>query len=365
MKKYFLLILLLSLVPIVFAEEKICVVYFYSDTCPHCANLKSYLDEIENKYDDKIMLTRYELHNLKNYEIYNKFCGVKDIPIEQRKVPLLGINDQFLMGENQIRDNLENEIESALNTGIRKCPLEGEMKCHATNYTEEGTDKLIKGKVTWPLIFVSSLVDGINPCAFAVLIFLLTYLISISNKKRRMLAAGIAYIISVYVTYLLAGFGILTAIQVSGLSGIIFKIAAGIAIIAGIINIKDYFFYGKGFSLKIPESRKSIIERFAYKANIPAAIVLGFLVSMFELPCTGGVYLAILAMLASSKVLALPYLLVYNFIFVLPLIVIMLFIYFGMKAEHIERWRESRKNIMRLILGLILVGLGLIMLFIK
>ena len=365
MKKYFLLIFLLLLVPIVFAEEKICVVYFYSDTCPHCANLKPYLDEIENKYRDKVMLTRYEVHNLKNYELYNRFCTVQSIAIEDRVVPLLGINDKSFMGEYQIKDNLENEIKAMLEGGIRRCPLEGNMECHAANYTQEGTDKIVKQKITWPLIFISAAVDGINPCAFAVLIFLLTYLISISNKKRRMLAAGIAYIISVYVTYLLAGLGILTAIQVSGLSGIIFKIAAGIAIIAGIINIKDYFFYGKGISLKIPESRKSIIERFAYKANIPAAIVLGFLVSMFELPCTGGVYLAILAMLASSKVLALPYLLVYNFIFVLPLIVIMFIIYFGMKAEHIERWRESRKNVMRLILGLVLVGLGLIMLFIK
>lgn len=362
MKRYLLLFLFL-LIPVVLANEKICVVYFYSDTCQHCANLKPYLDEIDSKYNDKIMLTRYEVHNLKNYELYNKFCGFNNLPLEERKVPLLGINDKFLIGEYEIRDNLEKEINRALETGIRKCPLQGEMECHPLNDTREGTDNLIKGKVTWPLVLVTGLVDGINPCAFAVLIFLLTYLITISNKKRRMLIAGIAYIASVYVTYLLAGFGILTAIQVSGLSGIIFKVAAGIAIVAGIINIKDYFYYGKGFSLKIPDSKKSIIERFAYKANIPAAIVLGFLVSMFELPCTGGVYLAILAMLANSNVIALPYLLVYNLMFVLPLIVIMLVIYFGMKAEHIERWKESRKNWMRLVLGLVLVGLGLIMLF--
>src|SRR3989344_8084439 len=197
MKKYFLLLFLLLLVPIVFAEDKICIVYFYSDTCPHCANLKPYLDEIENKYSDKIMLTRYEVHNLKNYELYNRFCTVQSIAIEDRVVPLLGINDKSFMGEYQIKDNLENEIKEMLESGVRRCPLEGNMECHAANYTKEGTDKIVKQKITWPLIFISAAVDGINPCAFAVLIFLLTYLISISNKKRRMLAVGIAYIISV------------------------------------------------------------------------------------------------------------------------------------------------------------------------
>jgi len=216
-----------------------------------------------------------------------------------------------------------------------------------------------------PLILGAGLIDGINPCAFAVLIFLIVFLLHVSNTKKPMIKAGLAYISAVYVSYFLAGLGLLSIIQIAGISLIVIKIAAVVAIVAGLINIKDYFWYGKGFSLKIPESKKPIIERFAKKANIPAAIVLGFLVSMFELPCTGGVYFAILALLADkvTKINAIYYLGIYNLAFILPLIIILLAVLFGMKAEHIERWRTRRKNVMKLILGLLLILLGLSLLF--
>ena len=85
---------------------------------------------------------------------------------------------------------------------------------------------------------------------------------------------------------------------------------------------------------------------------------------MFELPCTGGVCLAILAMLANTvtRIQAIGYLLIYNVMFVLPLIIILAAIAFGMKAEHIESWRSSKKNIMKLAIGIILLALGIAML---
>ncbi|MFH1125956.1 MAG: cytochrome c biogenesis protein CcdA, partial [Candidatus Altiarchaeota archaeon] len=142
------------------------------------------------------------------------------------------------------------------------------------------------------------------------------------------------------------------------------KIAAVVAILAGLVNIKDYFWYGKGFTLKIPESKKKTIESWVHKANIPGALVLGFLVSMFELPCTGGVYLAILALMADTmtRLKAILYLLIYNVMFVAPLLVILVLILKGMKAEHIENWRQSKKNFMKLAMGLLLLVLGTVML---
>ena len=176
-----------------------------------------------------------------------------------------------------------------------------------------------------------------------------------------MVKAGSVYILAVYVTYLLAGLGLLTAIHISGVSSIIVKAAAAFALFAGFVNVKDYFWYGKGFSFEIPKSKKGIIEEWTKKANVPAAIVLGFLVSMFELPCTGGVYLAILAMLANTvtKTVAFGYLLIYNIMFVLPLVAILVLVTKGMKAEHIESWRSAKKDWMRLVLGLFLAALGL------
>ncbi len=349
-------------------EEGICIIYFYGDGCSKCAEIKPFIEELEQKYNGQIHVTKLELyHNLQNYQLYNKYCSVQNIPIENRGIPLVAIGDRFFMGANQIRENLEKEIQEAIKRGREICPLPGEMSCHDLNVTQSETNPVIPGlkeKITRPIIIGAGLADGINPCAFAVLIFMITFLIEVSSTKKRMIKAGLFYIAAVYVTYFLAGVGLLAAIQVTGLTNVIGKIAAGIAIIAGMINVKDYFWYGKGISLQIPESKKGVIQKWVYKANIPAAIILGFLVSMFELPCTGGIYLAILAMLANNvtQTTAIYYLLIYNLMFVLPLAIILLAVTFGMKAEHIESWRQKKKNWMKLIMGLVLLGLGVALL---
>ena len=343
--------------------DAICVIYFYSTGCTKCAEIKPFLEGLEGKYGDKIHINKLEVsHNLENYQLYSKYCGVQNIPLEDRGVPMVAIGDKFFMGPGNIEKNLESEIEGLLKSGFRVCPLPGEMGCRNVEVKPGDVNPVASTKkVTLPLVLGAGLIDGINPCAFAVLIFLLTFLLEISSTKRRMVKAGSVYILAVYITYLLAGLGLLTAIQISGVSSIIVKAAAVFALFAGLVNVKDYFWYGKGFSLEIPKSKKEVIEGWTKKANIPAAIVLGFLVSMFELPCTGGVYLAVLAMLANTvtKTAALGYLLVYNVMFILPLVAIMILVTKGMKAEHIESWRSAKKNWMRLVLGLFLLALGI------
>lgn len=349
--------------------DAICIMYFYGTECPKCAQTTPYIESLEAKYGDKIAVTKYEIyHNVKNYQIYNNLCAVQNVEMGQRKIPLVAIGNEYYIGVSKIKDNLELKINEMLKSGERICPLGGEMSCHyIKGHESEDTDHFIlnfKDGITIPLVIGAGLIDGINPCAFAVLIFLLAFLMEVSSNKRRMVKAGIAYVVSVYITYFVAGLGLLTFIQVTGASSVIVKIAAAIAIITGLINIKDYFWYGKGISLKIPESKKGIIEGLVKKANLPAAFILGALVSMFELPCTGGVYLAIVAMLSSTvtKAKAIYYLLAYNIMFVLPLIIIIIAVTKGMKAEHIENWRKSQRNVMKLVLGLLLLLLGIVML---
>lgn len=217
--------------------------------------------------------------------------------------------------------------------------------------------------LTIPALIGGAAIDSINPCAFAVLIFLLGYLLAIGSPKL-IIRVGLTYIVTVFVVYFLAGFGILRALTVFGVAGIIYKIAGIILIFVGLVNIKDFFWYGKGFTLAIPESKKPLIQKYIRKASIPAAIVLGFLVSAFELPCTGGVYLAILGLLANNeKVQAIPYLLLYNFIFVLPLFIILAFVYFGVSANQMEEWRKKNRKWLRLVLGLGAVALGVLILW--
>jgi len=341
-----------------------CVPYFYGRECPKCVEIEPFIEEIEQKYRNRIHIRRLEVyHNKTNYDLLMSYCVGTGIPTEGIGIPFIVIGDRYLMGRAQIKENIESEI-LALKEPMGYCPLQG-MRCHDVNYEITEISPSRKIDISLPIIITSGLIDGINPCAFAVLIFLLAYLTTIAKSRRRMLVVGSTYILMVYLTYFIAGLGLLSFIQISGLTSILYKIAAVTAIIAGVINIKDYFWYGKGISLRIPESREGIIKKWARKMTVPSAIVLGFLVAMFELPCTGGVYLAILAMMADSTTIveSIPYLLLYNLMFILPLIGIFLLAYSGIGTMQIERWRQSKQTWMRLAMGLLLIGLGIIMFY--
>ena len=164
--------------------------------------------------------------------------------------------------------------------------------------------------------------------------------------------------------YFVAGLGLLTVVQQIGLTGIVFTFAAVVAIIAGLINIAEVLLKREIFTLAIPVSQKDAIDRYIRKASIPSAIVLGALVSMVELPCTGGIYLAILGLLGDRMTLAegIPYLLLYNLIFVLPLILILIVMYWGGTPERLETFRAGSRRWVRLVMGIVMVALGAAML---
>ncbi len=214
-----------------------------------------------------------------------------------------------------------------------------------------------------PIVFSTALVDSINPCAIGVLILLVTTLFALSKNKKRMLTVGIIYIAAVYITYLLAGVGLLLFIQKLNLAEPISLVVGGLVIILGLIEIKDFWWYGKGFSLTIPKSRIPLLKKYVKNVSVPGAIVLGIFVAAVELPCTGGPYLAITTLLAKIgfNLTIFSYLLLYNFIFVLPLIVILLLVYFGFSIERIATWKQSKRQWMRLFIGIIMIALGILL----
>lgn len=342
-------LVILSTARSVETEKKTCVFYFYGQGCLSCAETSPFIDKIAKKYP--VNLYKYEIwHNETNRELFFKFCDV--YCINEKLVPIVFIGDKSLVGVESIKDNLEKEIINCVNN-ICPCPEE-----KIKNVTV-----VPKTVITVPILISAALIDSINPCAFAVLIFLLTYLIALGSRKK-ILVVGFGYIVMVFITYFLTGLGLFATVQTIGISVIFYRVAAVISIVAGIINVKDFFFYGKGFSLEIPKSRKPMIEKYIHRASLPAALILGFLVSMFELPCTGGAYLAILSMLANSmtRMTAIPYLFFYNVIFVLPLFVILILMMKGSSAERMEKWRTDKRKYMKLIAGLFLILLGIIML---
>jgi cytochrome c biogenesis protein CcdA len=348
-------------------EGHICIIYFYSEYCSHCQNIKPYLDEIEEKYGVDIALTRLNIDEIENFQIYNSFCREKEY--KGKEIPLVAINNRYFVGEEHIRENLETEIESMLDSEDRICPLTGVMACHAEagdanqyvqGFSEEG--ELIWYK-TLPAIIFSGLIDGINPCAFAVLLFMMTILLELSGSKKRVFKISVAYIISFLATNISLG------LLVYWFSDLVFKgspwplrVAAGIAIFAGLVNIKDYFAYGKGFSLQIPKGTKKIIQKWMNYASVPSAIVLGIILAFFEAPCSATIYYAILEMLRNKTAMlvqAIPYIFLYNLMFIVPLVVLFVIIYFGEQIDILEKWRNNHKKLMKLASGLLFLLIGL------
>src|SRR3990167_615018 len=105
--------------------------------------------------------------------------------------------------------------------------------------------------LTIPIVIAAAVVDSINPCVFGVLIFLIAFMTKMFKSANKMLLFGLLYSAVVYTTYLLLGFGILKVAIGTGFATFFYWLAALIAIGAGLFEIKDYFWYGKGFSLQI------------------------------------------------------------------------------------------------------------------
>lgn len=218
-------------------------------------------------------------------------------------------------------------------------------------------------QLTIPIILVTGLIDSINPCAIGMLIFLISTLFALSKNLRRMLLVGVIYISAVYITYFLAGLGLIWFVQKWDIVEEVGLVVGFLIIILGFIELKDFFWYGRGFSLSINPKYIDRIKRMARHATIPGVIALGFFVAAVELPCTGGPYLAITAYLAQHPfdLRRLFLLALYNFIFVLPLIVIVLAVYGGMHIKAIQRWKQDYKKWMRLVTGLLMIALGILL----
>ena len=229
-------------------------------------------------------------------------------------------------------------------------------------------------ELTLPIVIAAAAVDSINPCVFGVLIFLIAYMTKVFRSPRRMLVGGLIYSAAVYATYLGLGFGILRVTVSIGLSNFFYWFAALIAIFAGLLEIKDFFAYGKGMSLQlIPGSAERIklytskIGDYAEKnflASMAIAVFLGIFVVFVELPCTGAPYFAILALLSKGAfATAVPYLLLYNLVFILPLFIIIGLSYFGTSSAAFEAWRKKHRALMRGVIGVFLLVLGVYMIY--
>jgi len=221
---------------------------------------------------------------------------------------------------------------------------------------------------TLSVVIGSAAIDSINPCAIGVLILMVSVVLGQGGSTRRLLKVGSAFIFSIFATYLIAGLGLVYFF--SSIPIVIaeyLSILVGLLVIgAGILEIKDFFWYGKGFSLQIPTKYANKIHDWSTEEHsLWGVMLLGAFVSAVELPCTGAPYLAIITILKIDfNVVAFGLMVLYNLIFVMPLIIILAMVIGGAKISDVSKWKEESKGTMRLATGILLVALGWILIMI-
>lgn len=225
--------------------------------------------------------------------------------------------------------------------------------------------------VTFGSVIVGGLIDGINPCAFTVLILFITAMLAtvstaadVNIARRRIIGMGAIYIASVFLTYLGLGIGLLATSALFSRFHAPARIGAIVAIGMGLWMLKDFFLPDVGPRLAAPKFVGQWTVDAARKATIPALIVGGFLIGLCTVPCSGAVYLAVLSLLSmqASAFVGFAYLLLYNAMFILPLVALLIAASARPTLNKLAHWNLHHKEWVRLALGSGVVLMGLLIL---
>jgi cytochrome c-type biogenesis protein len=233
----------------------------------------------------------------------------------------------------------------------------GEMLLPATATLEEERALL-------PLVLGTGLLDGLNPCAFAVLLFFIAFLFTIRRTAASIWAMGLIYVAAIYLAYFLIGLGLMQAVLFVNDHHFMAKVGSWLVIGLGLINLKDYFFPQLPVHLRIPTIAHGTIQDWLKRATIPAASLGGFLVGLCTFPCSGGIYVAIVGLLAArtTYLQGVGYLGLYNLAFVVPLLLILAGVGNRRVMHRIRLAEQSSRRWVRLATGLAMVATGAIIL---
>lgn len=221
------------------------------------------------------------------------------------------------------------------------------------------------GIVSFPILTVAGLVDGVNPCAIGMMVMLLGYLLVFAKKPRRVLKTGFLYIVTVFLTYLVVGLGLYSfvkSVDFSQEARMLNIIVGAILLISGLVQFKDFLGIEKGPHLQIPVESRDKLRGLIEKVSYPATVALGVLVTILETPCSLPIYVGTATILANSglsKMLVLGYFLYYNLLFVLPLVVVLVIVWRGKRLAEIKEWEHKAKRWMHLSLSMVLLLMGI------
>ncbi|MBI5141848.1 MAG: thioredoxin family protein [Nitrospirae bacterium] len=351
--------------------------FFYGKGCPHCAAAEPFLEAMKKKYPSLVVKAFETWQNAENARYFVKLaeaCGA-----QVSGVPTFFIGEDVIVGFNKrIAGVLERKIESCAAFG---CPdPANKLKCGDTTYSrlsEQDTivDLPLFGaidtrNISLPVFtFAIAALDGFNPCAFWVLSFLLTIVIHARSRKKILLVGGI-FVVTSAVIYFLFMAAWLNLFLFVGYVGITRILIAVIAIIAGLINVKDFFFFKRGISLTIPDRFKpalfdkmrKLTTQSKTSAVVAGTVVLALFANTVELLCTAGfpaIYTRILTLQHLGSITYYLYLALYNLVYVIPLALMVGFFAMTMGGR---KFSEAQGRVLKIISGTLMLILGLILL---
>lgn len=335
----------------VFADE-VEILYFYEAGCAYCEKLEEFFEQhLEPNYP--IVISKYEIHIPDNANLMLDLAEAYNAKeIIEEGTPAIFVGDKAFQGVSQkVLRGIEEAVQAVVSS-------------EASSALGSPAKENVRKNLTISAIIGASAVDAVNPCAFGVLTLLLSTMLIFSKSSTRshVINAGLAFTAATYICYLLMGFGLFTAIRVAGLQHYVYLGVGVLAIVVGLWNVKDFFWYERWINIEVPQSWRPQLKQITRGVtSVPSAFIIGCLVSVLLLPCTSGPYVVIIGMLSdtATRMQAVYLLLLYNFIFVLPFIIITLGVGFGLTSPaRVEQMRQKWLKRLHLATGIFMLVLG-------
>ena len=354
------------------SEKKFSVelAYFYQKGCPHCDRANYLLKYLLKKYPH-LNIKNIDLNNSDGKRLNETLSNRLNLPSEKRLIaPSIFIGNDYLLPEEMTDYRVEVLIQKY-------------EKVETKAALEIGKDEIKKAEESMINRFKSlgiftvlsaGLIDGINPCAFATLIFFISYLTMMGRKRKEILWVGIGFSAAVFLTYLLIGLGILSFIQhlsfLPIFSKVVYVVTIVFALILGVLSLYDYGQLKRNRSsemkLQLPDFLKKRIHKTIREGSqspryFIAAVTAGFIVSILEFTCTGQVYLPTILFVTnipSLRASAISHLLLYNVMFIIPLLIIFGIVYWGVTSEQLAFFLKKRATTIKLITSLLFFALA-------
>jgi cytochrome c biogenesis protein CcdA/glutaredoxin len=350
-------------------RQPIYLAYFEQAGCQECTRTEYDLNVVLEEYP-QVVVDRFAIEEAENKELNAWLSDEYGVPEEKRlSTPMIFVGQDVLVGTEANLQNLLAAVSKYAGTGAERTWDDFDPEAGGAQIQDTFQRFGVLG------VLGAGLIDGLNPCAFATLVFFISYLTFTGRRGRDILFVGLAFALGVFLTYLLVGVGLLKAVQAlpffSSLGRWVYLLTALLCVVLAALTFRDFFRAREGkvgeMTLKLPLSlrrriNKVIREGAQMRAFVAVALVTGFLVSLIELACTGQVYLPTIVYVLSVPELAARaflYLVLYCLMFILPLVVVFVLAYRGTTSEQLGQFVNRHTATIKLLTGLVFGGLAL------